>query len=211
MTVADPAAGLRPSDPAAGLRPDTLRSRTLLVNAAGALFGAGSSASMADVAAEAGISTATAYRHFASVDDVLAAYRFEVGRELLTFSAAQEAQGYELLELVCRKWVQLVVQHGGSMVHTRSAEGYLARMRDSAYYLTVQADALARPLEEVTRALGVEGQGDEALFLWNVFFDPREIFDLIGSLDLTAVQASERLVRTFTAALKGWAAAKALS
>lgn len=193
-------------DPASGLRMDTQRNRTLLVSAAGRLFGAGTAATMAEVAAVAGISTATAYRHFASVDEVLAAYRFEVGRELLEFSQAQEAVGLELLHLICGKWVELVVRHGGSMIHTRSAEGYLARMREGAYYLTVQAEALRRPLEEAAQELGAEGLGDEALFLWNVFFDPREIFDLIHSVGLTAEQASERLTRTYTGALKGWSA-----
>lgn len=193
-------------DPPAGLRIDMQRNRMLLVDAAGRLFGAGRSATMAEIAAEAGISTATAYRHFASVDDVLAAYRFEVGQELLEFSRAAEAEGLELLNAVCHKWVRLVVQHGASMVHTRSAEGYLARVRAGAYYLAVQAEALERPLEEASRALGIQHPGDEALFLWNGFFDPREIYDLIGSLDLTAEQVSARLVRTFTAALTGWSA-----
>ena len=180
----------------------------LLVDAAGRLFGAGRSASMSDIAAEAGISSATAYRHFTSVDEVLAAYRFEVGRELLDFSRCQQARGLELLESVSAKWVDLVVRHGGSMVHTRSAEGYLARVRAGAHYLTVQAEALAEPLEEASRALGIRHPGDEALFLWNGFFDPREIFDLIRSLDLTPEQVSARLVRTFTAALAGWSAAR---
>ena len=184
------------------------RNRMLLVDAAGRLFGAGRSATMSEVAAEAGISTATAYRHFASVDDALAAYRFEVGRELLEFSRDQEAQGLELLKAVCTKWVHLVVQHGQSMIHTRSAEGYLARVKAGAYYLTVQADALAKPLREACRELGIEHPGDEALFLWNGFFDPREINDLLHSLDLTAEQASARLVRTFTAALTGWSASR---
>ncbi|SEI97043.1 transcriptional regulator, TetR family [Arthrobacter sp. yr096] len=195
-------------DPPAGLRIDMQRNRKLLVDAAGRLFGAGHSATMSEIAAEAGISTATAYRHFASVDDVLAAYRFEVGRELLEFSRAAEAEGLELLKAVCHKWVRLVVQHGASMVHTRSAEGYLARVRAGAYYLTVQAEALERPLEEASRALEIQHPGDEALFLWNGFFDPREIYDLIGSLELTAEQVSARLVRTFTAALTGWSASR---
>lgn len=195
-------------DPPAGLRIDMQRNRMLLVDAAGQLFGAGRSATMSEIAAEAGISTATAYRHFASVDDVLAAYRFEVGQELLEFSRAAEDEGLELLNAVCHKWVRLVVQHGASMVHTRSAEGYLARVRAGAYYLTVQAEALERPLEEAARALGIQHPGDEALFLWNGFFDPREIYDLIGSLDLTAEQVSARLVRTFTAALTGWSGSR---
>ncbi len=194
--------------PPAGLRVDMQRNRMLLVDAAGRLFGAGRSATISEIAAEAGISSATAYRHFASVEDVLAAYRFQVGRELLEFSRMAEAAGLELLNAVCHKWVQLVVQHGESMVHTRSAEGYLARVRSGAYYLTVQAEALERPLEEACRALGIQHPGDEALFLWNGFFDPREVCDLIGSLDLTAEQVSARLVRTFTAALTGWSASR---
>lgn len=164
MHVIDPTSGLR--------RIDTQRNRMLLVNAAGRLFADGTAATMADVAAAAGTSTATAYRHFASVDEVLAAYRFEVGLELLDFSVMQDARGLELLRLVCGRWVQLVVMHGGSMIHTRSAEGYLARV---------------------------------------VFFDPREIFDLIHSVGLAPERASERLVRTFTAALKGWPPAEDLS
>ena len=184
------------------------RNRMLLVEAAGRLFGAGRSATMSQIAAEAGISTATAYRHFASVEDALAAYRFEVGRELLEFSRAQSSAGLELLEAVCTKWVHLVVQHGESMIHTRSPEGYLARVKAGAYYLTVQADALAEPLKEACLDLGIEHPGDEALFLWNGFFDPREINDLIQSLQLTAEQASARLLRTFTAALTGWSVSR---
>ncbi|MDI2034170.1 TetR/AcrR family transcriptional regulator [Paenarthrobacter nitroguajacolicus] len=195
-------------DPPAGLRMDMQRNRMALVDAAGRLFGAGRSATMTEIAAEAGISSATAYRHFASVEDVLAAYRFEVGQELLEFSRIQCSEGMELLTAVCTKWVELVVQHGESMVHTRSAEGYLARVRAGAYYLTVQAEALERPLEEASRALGIQHPGDEALFLWNSFFDPREIYDLIRTLDLTAAQVSARLVRTYTAALTGWSTSR---
>lgn len=198
-------------DPASGLRTDTQRNRTLLVAAAGRLFSAGSPPTMAEVAGEAGISTATAYRHFSSVDETLAAYRFDVGRELLEFTTAQDATGVDLLDRVCAQWVQLVVRHGASMIHTRSAEGYLARLRDGAYYLTVQAEALRRPLAEASRELKVQASAEEAMFLWNAFFDPREIFDLINSLGLTPAQASARLVRTFTAALRGWSARQDLS
>ncbi|WP_256869917.1 TetR/AcrR family transcriptional regulator [Paenarthrobacter ureafaciens] len=193
---------------ASGQRVDLQRNRGLLVEAAGRLFGAGRSATMSEIAAEAGISSATAYRHFASVDDVLAAYRFEVGRELLEFSQKHQGRGLELLEAVCTKWVQLVIQHGESMIHTRSAEGYLARVKAGAYYLTVQADALRRPLGEAADALGIEHPGDEALFLWNGFFDPREIHDLLRSLDLEPEEVSARLVRTFTAALTGWSSSR---
>jgi AcrR family transcriptional regulator len=189
---------------APGLRSDTLRNRKHIIRSAGRLFAEGRQATMADIARAAEVSTATAYRHFASVDEVLARFRFDVGSELLEFSGRQTATGLELLRLVSTKWVELVVAHGQAMVHTRSGEGYLARLRSGASHLTVQADALSPALRDTCRELAVDDPGDEAMFLWNVLFDPREIFDLIGTLGLTPEETARRLVATLVAALRGW-------
>ena len=189
---------------APGLRSDTLRNRKLIIRSAGKLFAEGRQATMADIARAAEVSTATAYRHFASVDEVLARFRFDVGSELLEFSQQQEDTGLELLRLVSTKWVTLVVAHGRAMVHTRSGEGYLARLRTGATHLTVQADALSTALKDTCLELGVDDPGDEAMFLWNVLFDPREIFDLIETLGLSPDETARRLVATLVGALKGW-------
>lgn len=187
------------------MRSDTQRNRRELIKAAGQLFAARRGAiSMTDIAKQAEISTATAYRHFASVEDVLAEYRFGVGEKLRDFSLKQDSSGVALLEVVSRKWVDLVVRHGGAMLYTRSGEGYLARLRQGTYYLTVQADALDRPLRETCEELGLEPLGDEALFLWNILFDPREILDLINTVGLTKDQASRRLVAALKGAMTGW-------
>lgn len=175
------------------------------MNAAGALFAARRGPiNMTDIAKHAEISTATAYRHFASVEEVLAEYRFNVGQKLRDFSLKQASGGLELLEVVSRKWVDLVVKHGGAMLYTRSGEGYLARLRSGAFYLTVQAEALQRPLSEACVELGLSPLGDEAMFLWNILFDPREILDVINTVGLSKQQASERLVAALCGALKGW-------
>ncbi|MBT2250762.1 TetR/AcrR family transcriptional regulator [Arthrobacter sp. BHU FT2] len=187
------------------MRSDTQRNRRELVNAAGELFAARRGPiNMTDIAKHAEISTATAYRHFASVEEVLAEYRFKVGEKLRDYSLKQTAGGLELLEAVSRKWVDLVVKHGGAMLYTRSGEGYLARLRTGAFYLTVQAEALQRPLEEACAELGLSPLGDEAMFLWNILFDPREILDLINTVGLNRQQASARLVAALCGALKGW-------
>lgn len=187
------------------MRSDTQRNRRELVNAAGALFAARRGPiNMTDIAKHAEISTATAYRHFASVEEVLAEYRFNVGQKLRDYSLKQSSGGLELLEAVSRKWVELVVRHGGAMLYTRSGEGYLARLRSDAYYLTVQAEALERPLAEACAELGLSPLGDEALFLWNILFDPREILDVINTVGLSKQQASKRLVAALCGALKGW-------
>lgn len=163
---------------------------------------------MADVAERAEVSTATAYRHFGSVDEILAQFRYEVGERLLEFSRAQESRGVALLEAVSQHWVDLVVKHGGSMVHTRSDEGYLARLRSGATYLTVQADALLVPISEAAAELGIADPGDEGLFLWNILFDPREIFDLLETVGLDKRAAAARLVSAFCGALRGWDVAR---
>ncbi|PRB41059.1 TetR family transcriptional regulator [Arthrobacter sp. MYb23] len=188
------------------MRSDTQRNRRQLVKAAGQLFASRRGAiSMTDVAKHAEISTATAYRHFASVEDILAEYRFGVGEKLRDYSLKQqEMSGVELLTAVSRKWVDLVTRHGGAMLYTRSGEGYLARLRTGAYYLTVQADALERPLREAVEELGLPTIGDEAMFLWNILFDPREILDLINTVGLSKDQVTARLISALKGALKGW-------
>lgn len=187
------------------MRSDTQRNRRQLIKAAGQLYASRRGPiSMTDVAKQAEISTATAYRHFASVEEVLAEYRFGVGEKLRDFSIKQESSGLTLLEAVSRKWVELVVRHGGAMLYTRSGEGYLARLRQGTYYLTVQADALERPLREACEELGLEPLGDEAMFLWNILFDPREILDLINTVGLSKDQTTRRLVAALTGAMTGW-------
>ena len=188
------------------MRSDTQRNRRQLVKAAGQLFASRRGPiNMADVAKHAEISTATAYRHFASVEDILAEYRFGVGEKLRDYSLKQqELSGVELLTAVSRKWVDLVTRHGGAMLYTRSGEGYLARLRTGAFYLTVQADALERPLREAVEELGLPAIGDEAMFLWNILFDPREILDLINTVGLNKDQVTSRLVSALRGALTGW-------
>ena len=189
------------------MRSDTQRNRRELIKAAGQLFASRRGPiSMTDVAKQADISSATAYRHFNSVEEILAEYRYGVGEKLRDFSLKQESSGLVLLEAVSRKWVDLVVRHGGAMLYTRSGEGYLARLRQGTHYIQVQADALERPLREACEELGLPPLGDEAMFLWNILFDPREIFDLIKTVGLTKEQASARLVAALTGALRGWSA-----
>lgn len=188
------------------MRSDTERNRRRLIKAAAYLVARrGSSVRMSDVAERAEVSPATAYRHFGSVDEILAQFRFDVGERLLDFSRRCEERGLERLQLVCAHWVRLVVKHGGAMVHTRSERGYLERLREQTPYLTVQGDALLPAIAEAADELGIDDPGDEALFLWNIMFDPREIFDLLGTVGLTEEQASRRLFAAFCGAMIGWA------
>ena len=59
-------------------------------------------------------------------------------------------------------------------------------------------------MEEACTELGLSPLGDEAMFLWNILFDPREILDLINTVGLNKKQATERLVSALRGALIGW-------
>jgi AcrR family transcriptional regulator len=171
----------------------------------------GANVKMVDVAERAEVATATAYRHFGSVDEILAEFRFDVGLKLLDFSQKSDLSGVALLTSVSAEWVRLVVKQGGAMVHTRSDVGYLERLRSGARYLTVQADALQRPITEAALELGLSDPGDEGMFLWNILFDPREIFDLLKTVGLSEEQVTARLVGAFCGALQGWVGVSANS
>lgn len=189
------------------MRSDTERNKRRLIKAAAFLTSRqGTAVKMTDIAERAEVAAATAYRHFGSVEEILNEYRFDVGLRLLKFSQKAESHGVELLEDVSAEWVRLVIRHGRAMVYTRSDEGYLARLRSGAHYLTVQADALARPIAEAAAELGIPAVGEEGQFLWNVLFDPREIFDLLDTVGLSEAQISHRLVAAYCGCLRGWTA-----
>lgn len=195
----------------APLRSDTERNRRSLIQAAARLFEDSSDpVNMSDIAKQAQVSPATAYRQFASVEEILSAFRFEVGCKLRDFSHEQTTSGLERVEAVSRHWVSLVLENGAAMVPMRSRRGYLERLREGTDYLMPQAEALSDPLREATKELGLPDLGDEALFLWNLLFDPREILDLVNTVGLTEDQVGTQLMSALRGVLAGWAETRSI-
>ncbi|WSQ14016.1 TetR/AcrR family transcriptional regulator [Streptomyces sp. NBC_01231] len=194
------------------MRRDQQLNNAKLIQAAAELFERSEQPiSLADIARQADVSVATAYRHFESADDALSAYRRDIGSKFREYSLKQRSLGLALLESVCGYWVDLVLAEGAALVHRRSSEGFLARYKADEPYLEGQAEALARPIRELVVILGVSelaGVEDEADFLWNVLFDPREIFDLRDTIGLSPAQITHRLVSAFRGSLLGWATAR---
>jgi len=91
------------------------------------------------------------------------------------------------------------------MAPMRSHRGYLEQLRENTGYLTPQAETLTEPLHQNGEELGLVDLGDDALFLWNALFDPRDILDLIKS-GHTEDEAATRLVAALRGALIGWSA-----
>ena len=190
------------------MRSDTERNRRSLIQAGARLFERSESPiSMTEIAAEASVSVATAYRQFTSVEEILNAYRQEVGQLLLDYSQALSCSGLQKLEKVSRYWIKLVRERGAAMVPMRNRRGYLERLWEGAEYLLVQADALRPALRESMVEMGLPDIGDKAVFLWNILFDPREIFDLLNTVGLTEKQVGTQLMSVLIGGMRGFATA----
>lgn len=189
------------------MRSDTERNHRALLAVAEKLFAtAEEPVTLTQVAKEANVAPATAYRYFGSLDGLVIAFRVEVNRGLMEFSENCTAEGTELAAAVCHRWVELVAEHGHAMAQVRSREGYLTRLRADAPDIASQAAAMRRPLTEACRALGLPDLGDEAVHLWNALYDPRDILDLRANLGLSVDEAARRLFAVLCAALTAWSA-----
>ncbi|MGB3737329.1 MAG: TetR/AcrR family transcriptional regulator [Ilumatobacter sp.] len=130
---------------------------------------------LADVARLAGVSTATAYRHFASVDDAIRAFVLQLpirAAELFAESSGTDSTPIEAFASWNLAWVRACEEHGELAVHLRSPAGFLQR-RDEGEPVISFACAQIEPLLE-----RLDGDTTMMLFMWNVTSDPREVLDL---------------------------------
>ena len=129
---------------------------------------------LAEVAAIAGVSNATAYRHFASVEDAIQAFvlRLPMRAVELYGEAEPGADPLDAFRRWNRCWVTACLEHGELAIHLRSPAGFLQR-RDEGDPVISYACAQIEPL------LGAfDGDTTLMLFTWNVTSDPREVLDL---------------------------------
>ncbi len=157
------------------------------------------------VAERAGLSVATAYRYFPSLDTLINAYLLSTLVELRNYSHDCPKTGLALFEDVVAERFRLAHRYGAATVQARSRQGFLARLREQDEVITAVRDIWERPIRCVMRHFDIPDEHfDHALFLHNILFDPREILDLIcdGRSDRAA---RERLTQAYYGALRGWA------
>lgn len=150
-------------------------------------------ARLADVAQHVGISTATAYRHFASLDDLANAHLARVPEravELFRRSRRGAGDPVAALEAWNRSWVASCLEHAVTTVPLRSPKGFLQRRAEGDPLVTYVCDQVAPLLE----ACGVPV--DIGLAVWNVVSDPREVIDLRETLGWSPQRISRHVTRT---------------
>lgn len=183
-------------------RRDAVRNRRRLLEAAGEILRTRpADVSMPVVANLAGLSVATAYRYFPTLDELLNTYLHQVITLLRDYSHDCPKTGAALFEDVVGEWGRLLQTYGAAMIQLRSRRGLLERLREGDPVITTVRDAWERPIRSLMRELGVaDDRFDDALFLYNLLFDPREVLDLIGA-GMSQDSARRLLVTTYYGAL----------
>jgi AcrR family transcriptional regulator len=208
-TTADgkrPAAGSLRADGRPRRRDAREHRATLLTAVAALLAEQGPDFSLSAVAQRAGVSQATAYRHFRDVPEAIDAYYATL--------LAGMADGFDALppapdpiarmRALCCEWVRQAADWGPAAVYLRSPQGYLARLEAGDPHIT----AVHRQLSSATRAaIDVGALPDQdldyAVLIWVTIFDERVVSDLIHVRKLTTEHAADRMTATLLAALAG--------
>lgn len=146
---------------------------------------------LADVAAHAGLSVATAYRHFQSNEDVVRAHLLLLPQravELFEQTDRRQTGGAERLHRWNRAWAKASLEHGPSAVRLRSPAGFLERRARCDPAVCFVCDHVEPLLVALT------DDHLPALVVWNAVSDPREVVDLAATLKWSL----ERIARFIT-------------
>lgn len=193
-------------------RSDAQRSRVLLVDGVHTLLRAGRVGfSIPELAAVAGVGVATAYRHFPTPQDAMAAFHHRAITQLLeAFSmidAAVSEPGTQRDSLsrfhrFCGTWVEQSMQWGSAVRYIRSSSGFIERLAGGDEAITGLHDILAEVLEALVRdGLAPDLDITYAVLLWITIFDERVVYDLAEHRRWNRAEITDHLTRAVAGAL----------
>ena len=174
-------------------RTDSRITRDRLIESVGTWVAANGTAPrrLADLTELADVSVATAYRHFASIDDVVRTYVLRLPEQAAQRFAHGDRADHDPRDRFHRwnrAWVRASIDQGSVAVHLRSARGFLERRAEreaTVAFVCDQVEPLLGPL--VPDLI-------PALVVWNAVSDPREVLDLHH----TTKWSQERVARFVT-------------
>jgi AcrR family transcriptional regulator len=190
-----------PPTPGFPLRSDSRRTRTTLIEAIGTYVSehGGTPDRLADLAAHSGISLATVYRHFSSVDELVQAHVVQLPeRTAHLFDASNRRHGRQLddygrLHTWNESWVRASLEFGPTAVYLRSPMGFLSRRRSgdaTVMFVCRHVEPLLQPFTDKHHDVVA------LLTTWNAVSDPREILDLRSTARWSAQRIASYITET---------------
>lgn len=189
------------------LRQDAIRNEQALVDAVGQLLAESpEQATMPAVADRAGLSLATAYRYFPTLDQLHRRFMLSVVERADATTAAFSGRGVELFERILEHWIDVVEVYGPAMVLVRSREGFLTRFHEGEAQAAALDRMWGRAIRDLMADAGVAADRYPlALTLYNTLLNSREILDLRAAAGMEKPQLVQHLSRVYRAALAGLA------
>jgi AcrR family transcriptional regulator len=187
------------------LRQDSIRNQQELVVAVGELLREDpDSATMPAVAERAGLSLATAYRYFPTLDELHRKFMLSVIDELYESTKTLESTGMDLFKETMSQWLRVVAEYGPAMVLVRSREGFLTRLKAGEPHACALERVWGPPVRQLLEEAGIDGrQLPYALSLFNAMFNSREIMDFRAVEGMPDEQLVQRCSRLYWGALQG--------
>lgn len=192
--------------PRAATRSDAIAMRQVILSAAGELIAeCGHDFGLPELARRAGVGTATVYRHFDGVPDVVEQYHsgliFELTAALRAVS--QVGGSRRVFERYCARWVESAERWGPAAVRIRPHEGVLTRSDGDHPQSRELYSTLAPLLAELMTDEVIPGQSTEfAVLLWVTVFDERLILELRGHLGWSRRKVATTLSANLLGALQ---------
>ncbi|MEW1819302.1 TetR/AcrR family transcriptional regulator [Arthrobacter sp. NPDC080031] len=163
------------------LRADTQRTRDRLLDSAGRLAESrGFNFSLPELAREAGVSTATAYRHFDAIQQLQAEFYHRSYVHLMEDLEGifEDFSGFRLFNEVCGRILNHYVVWARPASMIRSPRGYLERYHEGDKAISWNYGVLERVLNNLIELGIVPDQDQEAaILLWATIFDERVYLD----------------------------------
>lgn len=190
------------------LRQDSIRNERALVEAVGQLLAeAPEDATMPAVAERAGLSLATAYRYFPTLDELHRRFMLSVVERADATTSGYQETGRALFERILTHWIDVVEVYGPAMVLVRSREGFLTRFQQGEGQAIALDRMWGRAIRDMMADAGVPAERYPlALALYNTLLNSREILDLRAAAGMEKSELVAHLSRVYRAALKGLAA-----
>nr|WP_277603969.1 TetR/AcrR family transcriptional regulator [Agrococcus sp. ARC_14] len=164
-------------------------------------------ATMPTVAERAGLSLATAYRYFPTLDQLHRRFMLSVVERAHATTSTYEERGRALFERILDHWIDVIEVYGPAMVLVRSREGFLTRFSEGEGQAMALDGMWGRAIRDLMAEAGVgEERYPLALALYNTLLNSREILDLRAGGRMEKPELVAHLSRVYRAALGGLAA-----
>ncbi|MFF0223312.1 TetR/AcrR family transcriptional regulator [Streptomyces sp. NPDC004629] len=188
------------------LRADTERTRNRLLDVLGDMLQSGEeNISLPALAKRAGVSTATAYRHFDHASEIRQAF-YERTLETLLLELRRLSQSYrgaELYQRICETWVELGADWARTATLIRSPVGFVERLRSGDGMATDFMNIFAPVIQQMIDDGTIPDQEIEyAVLMWVTLFDERVFADLLDTFGWSTATAARTLSASLMSVLK---------